>query len=218
MKSINDIFVEYGTDKSNVHNGYSVHYENNFEHLKNEKIKLLEIGIFRPPSSWVECQVAASLKSWKQYFKNGLIIGVDIEDFSDVNEDRIETMIINQENREDLKKIIEKYNDNFDIIIDDGGHKMSEQQISFGFLFKMVKSGGIYVIEDLITSSYDLYRGYNPTETKNTTLKVLEDLKENSNFISDFMNQEEIDYIKENTDKVIIENGNKGPIAFIYKK
>jgi hypothetical protein len=44
----------------------------------------------------------------------------------------------------------------FDIIIDDGGHTMNQQRISFMTLLSLVRSGGLYVIEDLETS-------YNPT-------------------------------------------------------
>lgn len=40
----------------------------------------------------------------------------------------------------------------FDIIIDDGGHTMKQQITSFNHLLSKVRSGGIYVIEDLQTS------------------------------------------------------------------
>jgi len=40
----------------------------------------------------------------------------------------------------------------FDVIIDDGGHTMNQQITSFNNLLPKVKSGGIYVIEDLLTS------------------------------------------------------------------
>ncbi len=50
-------------------------------------------------------------------------------------------------------------------MIDDGGHRVREQQISFNFLFDHVKPGGIYIIEDLHTS-FD--EKYNPERTINT--------------------------------------------------
>src|SRR5690349_11812103 len=40
----------------------------------------------------------------------------------------------------------------FDIIIDDGGHTMRQQITSLIYLLPKVRSGGIYVIEDLHTS------------------------------------------------------------------
>ena len=47
---------------------------------------------------------------------------------------------------------MQKTGGNFDIIIDDGGHSMPQQIISFLTLFPHVKSQGLYVIEDLHTS------------------------------------------------------------------
>jgi hypothetical protein len=40
----------------------------------------------------------------------------------------------------------------FDIIIDDGGHRMHQQITSFTHLLSKMRSKGIYVIEDLHTS------------------------------------------------------------------
>ena len=42
----------------------------------------------------------------------------------------------------------------FDIIIDDGGHTMKQQITSFTYLLPKVRSGGLYVIEDLHTSYF----------------------------------------------------------------
>lgn len=47
----------------------------------------------------------------------------------------------------------------FDIIIDDGGHTMNQQKTSFMVLLPLVRSGGIYVIEDLETSYSPSYGG-----------------------------------------------------------
>ena len=47
----------------------------------------------------------------------------------------------------------------FDIIIDDGGHTMTDQKTSFYNLISLVRSGGIYVIEDLETSYVKSYGG-----------------------------------------------------------
>jgi hypothetical protein len=46
-----------------------------------------------------------------------------------------------------------------DIIIDDGGHTMSQQQISLKTMMLQLNDGGIYVIEDLHTSYWPEYNG-----------------------------------------------------------
>jgi hypothetical protein len=49
----------------------------------------------------------------------------------------------------------------FDIIVDDGGHTMAQQTTSLVHLLRKVKSGGLYIIEDLHTSYFaDKSKGY----------------------------------------------------------
>ena len=62
----------------------------------------------------------------------------------------------------------------FDIIIDDGGHTMNQQRTSFINLLSLVRPGGFYVIEDLETS-------YNPTYitesfNSSTTIELIKTL------------------------------------------
>lgn len=58
-----------------------------------------------------------------------------------------------------LEAFIEKYGSDFDIIIDDGGHTMSQQITSLQHLFKAVKPGGMYFCEDLETSFHPAFGG-----------------------------------------------------------
>lgn len=211
------IMNKYGTDKRMIDNGYSTIYENYFSNMKNENLKILEIGIFRPPSSCQGCVAGASLKSWRDYFVNSEIFGADWLDFSDVDDDRIKTIIVNQEKREDLEKIIITFGDSYDIIIDDGGHSMLQQQLTWGKLFKNLNSGGVFVIEDLLTS-YIRPEEYNRENTNETTLKILKDFNEFGTFKSDFMEKEEIEYIINNIKEIKIHRANHGEIAFIFKK
>ena len=44
----------------------------------------------------------------------------------------------------------------FDIIVEDGGHSMRQQQISLTFLFGYLKPGGLYFLEDLLTSFWNI--------------------------------------------------------------
>lgn len=47
--------------------------------------------------------------------------------------------------------------DDFDVIIDDGGHKQSQIDRSFDALWSLVKPGGVYVVEDLQESRSGRY-------------------------------------------------------------
>ena len=47
----------------------------------------------------------------------------------------------------------------FDIVIDDGSHKMNDISTSFQFLFEHVCADGIYIVEDLHTAYWDEFGG-----------------------------------------------------------
>lgn len=63
----------------------------------------------------------------------------------------------------------------FDIIIDDGSHKTSEQIKSFEILSKQLNKGGLYVIEDLHTSFFN-GKDYNYIDTKETAYEYFKRL------------------------------------------
>ncbi len=62
----------------------------------------------------------------------------------------------------------------FDIIVDDGGHTMNQQITSFTHLLSRVRSGGIYVIEDLMTSYMPSYGGGFPAN--GSTIELIKTL------------------------------------------
>ena len=131
----------YATDKYWVH-GYTQQYDRHFAHLRDKKIKLLEIGVFR----------GASLLLWKEAFPKGTIYGIDkntaIWKPFLKGQQRIHVLVGRQENQEFLKeKVVPE--GLFDVIVDDGGHTPEEQLASFEVMWPMVAPGGIYVIEDL---------------------------------------------------------------------
>jgi SAM-dependent methyltransferase len=91
----------------------------------------------------------------------------------------------------------------FDIIIDDASHDVIHQQITFSNFFDILKSGGLYIIEDIGSSFFkegvNLY-GYLQTKEKieNNTVKFLTNRPLTSPWISsDLLNKidNEIDYI-----------------------
>jgi predicted O-methyltransferase YrrM len=154
---------------------------------------ILEIGVY----------YGGSLKYLLDKFKDGIIYGIDIEDKTHYNEDRIKTYVVNQEDRDALNRFLDETNVEFDIIIDDGGHTMRQQQVSFGTLFKRLKKGGIYIIEDLHTSRIENF-GTISSDDLITTLDMLQSFRYTKNIASNHMLDEEKEYIKNNVDDVKI--------------
>ena len=123
-------------------------YEKYFEHLVDQEIKLLELGIYK----------GQSLLLWRNYFENGLIVGLDIDpvDIDDPS-GRIHVYQGYQQGTALLSRIAqERAPDGFDVIIDDCSHIGELTRISFWHLFKNhLKPGGLYVIEDVGTAFMD---------------------------------------------------------------
>lgn len=125
-------------------------YDRHFAAYRGRPITLLEIGIFH----------GGSLQMWKEYFgSEARIVGVDIDPRCSVFEDeQVKVLIGDQEDRDFLTAVRDEIG-TADIIIDDGGHTMSQQLTSFGELWPAVSDGGVYLVEDLHTSYWPEYGG-----------------------------------------------------------
>jgi len=199
------------TDKAMDAHGFTEIYEHIFHPLKNKSIKILEIGIGK----------GGSLALWQEYFPDANIYGIDINDRSHLNSARIHTFVADQADRDQLKSFISKYGGGFDIIIDDGGHKMEQQQISLGCLFTYVKQGGYYIIEDVHTSFPDLYVDFGVEEDeKNTTFQMLKNFIRNATIDSQYLTPDENDYLTKHIEycNLSFRNNRHQSTVCIFKK
>jgi len=227
MTTLTELAEFYKTDKkaSGDHHNYLEAYDKWFGPIKDKVTDLLEIGILKHPRVDMFPYEGASLLMWNDFFTNATINGMDINDHRGMNrygKDRINIYIGDQGNRERLKSLMENdIRKEMDIIIDDGSHWMHHQQISLAILFKYLKSGGIYVIEDLFTSHPPPpFAPMSSQLSKNDTLTqdMLHDFVKTRNMVSIFMTREEMDYLNQNIDKCILEKGRHSEIVFITKK
>ena len=92
--SLTELAREFGSDKWGVHR-YTPHYERHFGPLRDREIVVLEIGIGGYAR---ERQGGASLRMWKWFFPRAQVVGLDIEDKSFVDEDRITSVQGSQTN------------------------------------------------------------------------------------------------------------------------
>ena len=90
---------------------------------------------------------------WKNYFgKDAKIVGVDINPkCKELEEEQISIEIGSQEDVAFWTKFKEKY-PRVDILLDDGGHTMNQQIVTFREMFPHIKDGGLYMCEDCGTS------------------------------------------------------------------
>ncbi len=118
-------------------------YERHFKRFQGKEVTVLEIGVSH----------GGSLQMWKKYFGDkAKIYGIDINPkCKEFEEENIQIFIGSQSDRTFLRDVLKSV-PAFDILIDDGGHTMKQQIISFEELFDHVKEDGVYLCEDLHTS------------------------------------------------------------------
>jgi len=150
-KSLEYLFSYFGTDKAiydKLNNrrghGYSPFYQKIFSPLKKKKIKLLEIGSFS----------GASAAAFVNYFDDVEIFCLDINISNFIyKSNQIKVFGLDIRNVSSLEKFFKKIGLNknesfFNIIIDDGSHKLSDILFSINYFFSYLKKDGLYIIEE----------------------------------------------------------------------
>ena len=144
---------KYMTDKGSInHNkrlawyggphSYSNYYFSIFNHFKDNVKLVFECGL--------GTSYGASLRVWRDYFKNAQIYGADIDKDILFQEDRIKTYYVDQLNTPSIETMWKNIGiHNFDIIIDDGLHTTDANINLFINSFNKLKKNGIYIIEDV---------------------------------------------------------------------
>ncbi len=166
-EDLGSLAVRFGSDKWGDLHWYTQHYERHFARLRTEPVKVLEIGIggYDDPESG-----GASLRMWQRYFRRGLIHGLDIV-AKTVTGPRITSIQGDQSDAAFLSELGAALGP-FDVIIDDGSHENDHVRTSFHALFPHVRSGGLYVVEDLQTAYWPSWGGH-PEATPETSMGML---------------------------------------------
>jgi demethylmacrocin O-methyltransferase len=146
--------IRHGTDKWGAH-FYTPVYHRLFSHLRDEPIRLLEIGI----GGYGYLTVGgASLQMWADYFPNGRIVAIDIAPKNLALSPRVTTLVGSQDDPAFLQRLCDEHGP-FDIIIDDGSHVPQHVATSFFALFPRLADRGLYVIEDAQTTFWPQFGG-----------------------------------------------------------
>lgn len=157
---LNSLGMEFVTDKAicmKIDRGFRLthDYLRLYERMLPEReknVRLLELG----------CGTGASLKMWKEYYKCGQIVGIDIDkNATKFEEERVDVIIGNAATLELKDKLCTKY-DAFNVIIDDASHAWGDIRTSFELLWDVLESGGVYVAEDICCGSYGSFPQYPP--------------------------------------------------------
>jgi hypothetical protein len=178
---LDNLTNEAGTDKGSIAHNYTRIYAKYFDSIRNTPIKFMEIGI----------AAGSSVKLWERYFPKAELHFIDINP-QDIQyfSNRSHYHFVDQTDISRLRSLGDSLGRDFDIIIDDGGHKMDQQIISFETLFPYIKSGGMYIIEDLHTSYWRSFGGCgepgNPFSCPGTCVDFLQHLVDDVNYTGGF--------------------------------
>lgn len=149
-KSFEEIFQAQTGRPSMKWGHYFAIYDAHFRRFRGKPLTVLEIGIRK----------GGSLQIWREYFgPRARVVGADIDpECRALEADGFEVFIGDQGDPAFLSDIAERAGP-FDIIIDDGSHRMEDLRISFATLFPILKSGGLYMVEDAHTCYMAEYGG-----------------------------------------------------------
>ena len=223
-KDLNYLFDYFNSDKGNLFenqyahpskrkkekiqaHGYGNFYEKHFKKIKERNLNILEIGSFYGNAS-------ASLFF---YFKNSFLYAADIfPDLFRYKSKRINNFFVDSSEELSIKKNIINTTIMFDIIIEDASHSLKDQIISLFLLFKKIKSGGLFIVEEL--DFPDTRKDMNLNNEKPTLREIFKKIKKNESFDSKYILPEDKKYFLINYSDIEIFKGNFNEIAIIKKK
>ena len=153
LTNLSDLATAYGSDKGPKKNRYTELYQMLFSPFREKEINFLEMGLliggpeqgFDQDRSTLDCP---SIRMWLEFFKNAKIHGLDVSDFSWFDHDRFSFFRCDMDKRENISSTTSEM-PGMDIVLDDASHASHHQQYAFLEIFPKLKSGGLYVIEDL---------------------------------------------------------------------
>ena len=147
----------YGSDKGGINNqhNFAQYYSEIFYNDKEKINNILEIGLGSnnlevPSNMGRNGKPLASLRAWRDYFKNANIFGADIDKSILKNENRIKTFYVDQTNKDSIRELFKEIGKiKFDIILEDGLHEFNANICFFENSIDYLSQNGTYIIEDI---------------------------------------------------------------------
>lgn len=159
--SLTKLFEKDGSSDKH-YSGYNFLYELIFDKIRYNNLNYLEIGLgtLMPhiPSTHIgqlsrntNYTPGSILKTYKEYFTNSNIYGIDVAEDCMYSEERIKTFLLDSRDKSSCDESLGDLK--FDVILDDGLHTAEAQFRTFNNFFDRLNVGGYYIIEDIGGSS-----------------------------------------------------------------
>ena len=190
-----------------VSHGYAKIYEKYFYKYKEKRLNIIELGSFYGNAS----------AAFFFFFKNSQIYSADINpDMYIYRSKRLKNFFTDTSSRSSIENDIIKKNVKFDLIIEDASHMLKDQIISLFILFKILKPGGYFIIEEI---DFPEKREDMRVNQEFPDLKtILKKINNKENFESKYIKQDEKNYFLNNVDFIKFYRGNINEFAIVKKK
>ena len=146
--SLHALADRFGTDKSlRTGHGYVSAYRMLLEPLRHTLLNMTEVGVL----------TGSSVLMWAAYFSRAEIWGLDINLQSVAmrrckNKSRIHLRAASSQSQTTPAEL-RLVNESMDLVIDDGSHTREGNSRTISALWRLVRPGGLYVIEDVSTGA-----------------------------------------------------------------
>ena len=149
LPTLEDLAYYYGTDKSRDDHKYTALYSTLFEPIRHTALNVTEVGI----------ATGQSLQMWHDYFDQAHIWGIDsriqrvagavltLPEWAD------RVHILKGDSRTATGIALRLANESMDVIIDDGDHAGRSNELTMLALWRTLRPGGFYCIEDIATGA-----------------------------------------------------------------
>ena len=125
-------------------------YHRHFAAFRRASPVIVEIGVSH----------GGSLQMWHDYFGPGChVVGIDADPRCGAFADDDTTILIGDQGSRDFLALVRQKVPHIDILIDDGGHTMAQQIVTFEELYDHIQPNGVYLCEDTHTSYWPRYKG-----------------------------------------------------------
>jgi SAM-dependent methyltransferase len=140
--NLTEAFTKHPSDKLSSHS-YVPLYEELFLPYQESAEAILELGIMN----------GASLRAWRDFFTYAHVYGIDNDPARLITENRITSIRCDTVERDHILEIRNALPD-FDIIIDDASHVITEQIWAVAVFWPKLKPGGLFIVEDIRYPQY----------------------------------------------------------------
>lgn len=161
------IMTRNGSDKGAGWHTYTTVYAPLLARKADEPVRIFELGIGTgtpgiAASMGTHSFPGASLRGWRDWFRNAEVYGADIDRTVLFAETRIQTFYCDQLDAETIRSMWAQpaLQAPFDVMIDDGLHTYEGNACFLVNSLGRVRRGGLYIVEDILSTALHHWHAY----------------------------------------------------------